>query len=111
MTVSELTGTGGFEAAVHGESDKEITTCYIGDLLSWVMGRAPAGSAWITIMTNVNVAAVALLADTACVICAEGTEPDAALIEKAAQNGVAVLKTKLDAYGAACRIYRLLGGE
>ncbi len=30
-----------------------------GDLLSWVMGRAGSGSAWITVMGNVNAVAVA----------------------------------------------------
>jgi hypothetical protein len=73
------------------------------------MGRAPAGSAWITIMTNVNVAAVALMSDAACVVIAEGAKPDAALLEKAEQNGVSVLKTGIDAYGAALSVYRQLG--
>ena len=31
---------------------------YCGDLLSWVMGKAPADGVWLTIMSNVNVAAV-----------------------------------------------------
>ena len=26
--------------------------CYCGDLLSWVMGRAPADGVWLTIMSN-----------------------------------------------------------
>ena len=45
---------------------------YAGDLLSWVMGNAPAGCVWFTVMTNVNVIAVAHLADAACVIVTEG---------------------------------------
>ena len=35
---------------------KEINGCYCGDLLSWVMGRAQADNAWITIMSNINIA-------------------------------------------------------
>ena len=54
------------------DPERPVEGGYCGDLLSWVMGRAPAGGAWLTIMSNVNVAAVAALADTACVVLAEG---------------------------------------
>ena len=43
---------------------------YAGDLLSWVMSHATAGDAWVTIMSNINVAAVASLTEVACVIFA-----------------------------------------
>lgn len=56
---------------------RKIQYGYCGDLLSWVMGRAKSGNAWITIMNNINVVAVASLADVTCVIFAEGTDvPD-----------------------------------
>ena len=43
---------------------EEVTGCYIGDLLSWVMGRAQAGDAWLTVMGNISALAVASLAET-----------------------------------------------
>ena len=46
------------------------------DLLSFVMGRAPADCAWITVMGNVNAIAVAVLADTACIVLAENAALD-----------------------------------
>lgn len=76
MTVKELTEKLGLKEFVLCDPDREITGGYAGDLLSWVMGRASEGDAWITIMTNLNVIAVASLADTACVILAEGVTPD-----------------------------------
>ena len=33
---------------------QEVSGCYIGDLLSWVMGRAKAGDAWLTVMGNIS---------------------------------------------------------
>ena len=57
------------------DSSREVTGVYIGDLLSWVMGRADCGDAWITIMSNINIVAVASLADVACIILAEGVCP------------------------------------
>ena len=65
------------------DPDRPVEGGYCGDLLSWVMGRAPAGGAWLTIMSNVNVAAVAALADTACVVLAEGVVPDPPLLDRA----------------------------
>ena len=43
------------------DEEKEITGCYCGDLLSWVMSRAKEGDAWLTVMGNVNAVAVAVL--------------------------------------------------
>ena len=35
--------------------DRDVLGCYIGDLLSHVMGKACEGDAWITIMNNINI--------------------------------------------------------
>ena len=72
MTVAELKSRLSLDAVSLPEPDREVTGGYVGDLLSWVMGRASAGDAWITIMSNMNVAAVASLADVSCVIFSEG---------------------------------------
>ena len=66
-----------------GGTDKDFDGVYTGDLLSWVMSRLSEGKVWITIMSNVNVVAVASLADAACVILAEGVEPDPDALEAA----------------------------
>ena len=82
MRVEELLEHG-FEALSLPDGGREIDGVYIGDLLSWVMGRAQMDNAWITIMTNVNVIAVASLADTSCVILAEGVEmPERIVFER-----------------------------
>ena len=57
------------------DPDRPVTGGYAGDLLSWVMGRAREGDCWITIMSNQNVAAVAVLAEVGCVLLAEGVQP------------------------------------
>ncbi len=101
MTVNELLTVDGFEVVTVPEGDREINGCYIGDLLSWVMGRAKADNAWITIMSNINIVAVASLADVACVILAEGVEVDSTVRETAEAKGVNVISTKLPAYETA----------
>ena len=87
-----------------------VDGAYCGDLLSWVMGRAPADGAWLTIMSNVNVAAVAALADVACVVLAEGVTPDAPLQSKAAAQGITLLGTQLSVYDCAVRLGALSVG-
>ncbi|MBR3768114.1 MAG: hypothetical protein IKL10_07750 [Clostridia bacterium] len=84
--------------------DREVRGGYVGDLLSWVMGRAEADNAWITIMTNVNIAAVGALSDVAVVIIAEGARPDAQVIETAQEKGVNIVLTDKTAYEVAVAI-------
>ena len=90
------------------DPDRPVEGGYCGDLLSWVMGRAPAGGAWLTIMSNVNVAAVAALADTACVVLAEGVVPDPPLLDRAKAQGITLLGKGLSVFDCAVRLGRLL---
>lgn len=101
MTVKELSVMQGFKAVAMPEGEREIHGAYIGDLLSWVMGRAKADDAWITIMSNINIVAVASLADVACIILAEGVSLDSSVIETAEAKGVNVLSAQMPAYETA----------
>ena len=101
MTVEALSLNNNFSVIALPESQREINGAYIGDLLSWVMGRAKANDAWITIMSNINVVAVASLADVSCVILAEGVLLDDEIIKAAEEKGINVLKTELPIYETA----------
>ena len=90
------------------EPDREIDGVYIGDLLSWVMGRAKSDNAWITIMSNINIVAVASLADVACVILAESVSLDATVQETAKQKGVNIYSSEKTAYQLAASMAELL---
>ena len=107
MLVKELQNHG-FEPLSLPDGDREIDGVYIGDLLSWVMGRAQMDNAWITIMTNVNVIAVASLADTSCVILAEGVELPQELVETAEQKGINVLSSTQPIYETAVQLAGLV---
>ena len=101
MKVKNLCEELGWELAI-GDGEREITGgIYCCDLLSIVMGRAPADSLWITVMGNVNSMAVATLADTACVVIAENMPLDAEALEGAKKGGVTVLRTVKPVYEAA----------
>ncbi len=107
MTVNELSSAAGIRAVTLPDGEREINGVYIGDLLSWVMGRAKADNAWITIMSNINIVAVASLADVACIILAEGVELDSAVKETANAKGVNILAADMPAYETAMLINSL----
>lgn len=104
MTVSELAKTPDFSAVIMPDGEREILGGYAGDLLSWVMGRASEGDAWVTIMSNVNIVAVSTLADPACIVLSEGVSPDEETLARAEQQGVNILSTTLDTFDACVRI-------
>ena len=101
MTVEMLAGLPDFKTAAGGGKGREITGIYCCDLLSIVMGRAPADSAWVTVMANVNALGVASLADVACIVLAEGMTLEPEVLAKAEEQEIAVLYTALPIYEAA----------
>lgn len=88
-------------------SDREVSGCYIGDLLSWVMGRATSGDVWITIMNNINIVAVASLTDCACILLCEGVNVEKEIIDKANSQDIVILQSDKTAYELA----KLISGE
>lgn len=98
MTVIDFAEKNGLNKIVIAEGEREITGGYVGDLLSWVMGRAQSGDAWITIMSNINIAAVAALTDVACIILAEGVVLDDSVRNVAQDKGINVLSSEKTAF-------------
>ncbi|MCX8128505.1 MAG: DRTGG domain-containing protein [Clostridia bacterium] len=89
--------------------DKEVSGMYVCDLMSWVMSHASRGDAWITVHTHLNVIAVALLTEVACVIIPEGIAVDENTINKANEEGVVLLGTTVRAYEICWKAHNLLG--
>ena len=65
------------------------------------MGRAGEDNAWITIMSNSNIVAVATLADVSCIILAEGVVPDEGVAATAEAKGINLLSSSKSAYEIA----------
>jgi len=104
MTVAGLAAKCGLKTLTLPNGERAIDGAYVGDLLSWVMGRASEGNAWITIMSNVNVIAVASLSDVSCVIFAEGVMPDEDIIRLAVEKEINLLSSELPIYETAIKI-------
>ena len=93
MLVRDLVEKFGLDVA-GGENglDREVTEGYCGDLLSDVMGNAPAGCIWMTVQGHQNIIAVAVLREMAAIVITGGQEPDAETIDKADQEDIPVLQ-------------------
>lgn len=88
--------------------NKEISGCYCGDLLSWVMSRANEGDVWLTVMGNINSVGVAVLADVACIVLTENAALDEDALKRAEQNDVIILQTDKNSYKMAAAISKLI---
>ena len=109
MNVHDLAKACGF-TYFNGESleGNSVAGAYCCDLLSWVIGRACDGDALVTVMSNPNVIAVAVMADLPCVILSEGVTPDDKALEKAKDNGVIVLSSPWTTYETAIKVNAVL---
>jgi predicted transcriptional regulator len=79
-------------------NDLHFENVYICDLLSWVLSHAQKGDAWITVLTNVNVPAVAMMTDVACVIIPEGIEVPELTLKKANENSITIISSQYSAF-------------
>lgn len=108
MTVKEIASKLDLKLYTGEEiSDKAVSGCYIGDLLSLAMSKVQFENIWITIQTNVNIVAVASLTEASCVILAEGCVPDEQTIERATQQDVIILGGELSAFEMAKKLVEM----
>ena len=106
MTVKDLAENTSLKLLTDGlDLSAEITKPFCCDLLSIAMGKAPAGGCWVTVTVNTNTLAVATLTDVACIIFAEGSNVDQALIDKAIDEEIPLFKTDLSEFEAALLAY------
>ncbi len=86
-------------AAAHG--------CYVGDLLSDVMGHAGEGCALVTIQNHLNTIAVCTLVGCEVIVLCHGRPVPPDMAEAAAREGVAIVVTPLSQYAAALALREL----
>lgn len=112
MQIKELAEKLGWSLLTGGEGEtNEVTGCYVGDLLSWVMGRAQSGDVWITVMGNINAVAVAVLADVAAIVLVDSAALDDEAKARAETQGVPIYSAKANSYDSAVAVHGTLPHE
>ncbi|MCL2222059.1 MAG: DRTGG domain-containing protein [Oscillospiraceae bacterium] len=107
MTVNELEKSLTLKKLSEGEN-REITSCYISDMLSRVMGGLNAGDVWITVQTSLNMVAVATLAEASCIILPEKLTASQEVTDRATEENITIFSADEDAYALAKKISKLL---
>ena len=79
-------------------TEREVTCGYVCDLLSWVMSHGDTGMAWVTVQTHMNVVAVAVLSEMACIILPEEIDMEEESLNKAVDENMVVLTSPLTAF-------------
>lgn len=110
MTPMELAKALDFKVVSAGSGEERTAGgVFCCDLLSIVMGKAQTDAVWVTVMSNINTVAVAVLADVSCVIVSEGIPVDEEMAKRAADQGVCLLQTGLPSFDAGLAVHGLLG--
>ena len=108
MTVKEFAEKLGLKVLSMPDGDREVTGGYAGDLLSWVMGKAPSDAAWFTIMSNVNIVAVAVLRDVATIVVCEGAEVGEDVIARANEQDINLLLSEKGVYENCLELAKMI---
>ena len=108
MTIREVVDSSQLQILACPEGlDKEITGGYASDLLSDVIAHTRAGNLWVTMQTHRNIIAVATLKELAAVVLVNGRTPDPETLEKAREEKVIVLGSRLPAFELVGRLYQM----
>ncbi len=83
------------------------TSGYASDLLSCVMAGAKHNGIWVTLQAHTNIVAVGALLEQCAIIITEGAEPDEATIERANQENVTLLSTKMPTFYIAGKLWEM----
>ena len=106
MTVQEMLQQAELEVKSAGEClDTEVTGGYSGDLISGVMANAKQGNVWVTWHVHPNIVAASVIVKLAAIILVSGRQPEQETIQKAQQESVPILVSKLPAFEIIGRLY------
>ena len=87
--------------------DRNVTGGCASDMLSNVIAYSKKGDVWVTIQIHANIVAVSVLKELAAIIIVQGREPADDTIQKAKEENVPILVSKLSAYAVAGKMYEL----
>ncbi len=106
MTVSEMVERAELEVkAADDHLDAEVTGGYSADLISTVMANAKQGNVWVTWHVHPNIVAAAVVVKLAAIILICGRQPEQETVQKAQQEGIPILVTKLSAFEIIGRLH------
>ncbi|NLT22215.1 MAG: hypothetical protein GXX82_04130 [Syntrophorhabdus sp.] len=109
MTVRELAEALGLEVLT-GQTNlmRPVRSGYTSDLLSDVIANIGDDAVWITIQRHVNILGVAKLKDVSAIIIPRKLGLEESFLEKARQEGIAILRGAPSAFELSALVYEHL---
>ena len=104
MLVSDILNDPDFTLINQSDINNKINKVFACDLLSHAMGFAAENDLLITVLNNVNVLGVASLLDFSGVVFSHNINVNEAIIKKANELDIPLLKTRLTTAEAVVRI-------
>ena len=108
MTVSEMIEKLGLEVFNLSDGGAVIEGYCASDLFSYVISKVKEKCCWLTIMSNVNITAVAKLSEMSAVVLCDGVRPDENLINKARQQEITILGSKLPIFETCVALSKII---
>ena len=108
MKAKQLAEKLGLTPLTDAAGDSEIQGCYVCDLLSLCMSKVREGDIWITVQTNINIVAIAVLTELSCIVIAENMQVADDVLAKANDEGVAIYRSSKNGYELAAAVSKLL---
>ncbi len=87
--------------------DADVSRGYASDLLSDVIANAQKGEVWITLQIHQNIAAVASMKELSGIMIINGRRPEAETLEKAEEENIPMMVSRLPAFELIGRLYKL----
>ncbi len=88
--------------------DKIIENGSCCDMLSWAMAKVTSADCWFTILSSMNVVAVASLSDCPVVVLTESVVMEEAVLSKARSEEICILSTRHTTFEASGILYTSL---
>jgi hypothetical protein len=108
MKVGELAKNLKADIKVVGDLERDVTGCYVSDLLSDVLANSKEGELWITHQSHPNVVAVASVRGLSGVVITGNREIEPETIKKAEVEQVNIITSTDSTFKIVGAVYNLL---
>ena len=87
--------------------ETEVANGYVSDLLSDVLANSNENDLWITLQIHPNIVAIASIKGLAGIAIINGRQPEDQTVEKAQENAIPIMTTKMSAFELCGKLYAL----
>lgn len=92
---------------IHKLLEREVTGCYVSDIMSSVLTHAQPGDIWVTYQRHLNIVPIAGAKEIAGIILVCDRRVDRETLEKANEEKMPILGTSKNAFQVVGQLYQM----